>query len=64
MVYISDGKGKDSLIDLEDTSETNEKLSGKFSGLGKWLTDLFFQFEVHAKIENFTEDLPLWFLFY
>lgn len=33
---ISDARGKDSLIDLEDTSQANEKLSNKFSGLCKF----------------------------
>lgn len=38
-----DGKGKDSLIDLEDSSETNDKISSKFSGLCK-----FFSFNVYV----------------
>lgn len=35
MKIIADGRGKDSLIDLEDSSEANDKMSGKFSGLCK-----------------------------
>lgn len=36
MKIIADGRGKDSLIDLEDSSEANDKMSGKFSGLCKY----------------------------
>lgn len=36
---LLEGKGKDSLIDLEDSSEANDKLSSKFSGLCKYTTE-------------------------
>lgn len=38
------GKGKDSLIDLEDSTEPNDKLSNKFSGLCKFV--FFFLFRI------------------
>lgn len=36
MNIITDGREKDSLIDLEDTSEGNDKLTSKLSGLCKF----------------------------
>lgn len=49
-----DGKGKDSLIDLEDTSEANEKLSNKFTGLCKWSIRAMqsIQIELNCRIES------------
>lgn len=50
---ISDGRGKDSLIDLEDTSQANEKLSNKFSGLCKF----FFPHRIPIKLSKIEDHI-------